>query len=104
MKKAVRVLLPKTVIADAGYGGEENYDYLESEQLEALVKYSTYHKGKLKKWQQNISKLDNWQYDESEYTWTCAVGRNLLFRYESKETTESGNGGAGITSLTPPFL
>jgi transposase len=82
--------LPKTVIADAGYGGEENYDYLESEQLEALVKYSTYHKEKSKKWQQDISKLDNWQYDEVEDTWMCAVGRKLLFRYESKETTESG--------------
>ncbi|MFD3259511.1 hypothetical protein ACE3MQ_12960 [Paenibacillus lentus] len=45
--------LPKTVIADAGYGGEENYAYLESEELETLVKYSTYHKEKSKKWQQD---------------------------------------------------
>lgn len=42
---------------DAGYGGEENYAYLESEQLEAIVKYSTYHQEKSKKWQQDISKL-----------------------------------------------
>jgi hypothetical protein len=77
--------LPKTVIADAGYGGEENYAYLESEQLEALVKYSTYHKEKSKKWKQDISKLHNWQYNEIEDTWTCAAGRELLFRYESKE-------------------
>lgn len=34
--------------------------------------------------------LYNWQYDEAEDTWTCAAGRKLLFRYESKETTESG--------------
>jgi transposase len=88
--KAALGKLPKTVIADAGYGGEENYDYLESEQLEALVKYSTYHKEKSKKWQQDISKLDNWQYDEAEDNWTCAIGRKLLFRYESKEMTESG--------------
>ncbi len=57
-----------TVITDAGYGGEENYAYLESEQLEALVKYSTYHKEKSKKWKQDISKLDNWQYNEIEDT------------------------------------
>ncbi|PRX60898.1 DDE family transposase [Cohnella sp. SGD-V74] len=82
--------LPGTVIADAGYGGEENYAYLESGELEAVVKYSTYHKEKSKKWQKDISKLDNWQYDEAEDTWTCAAGRKLLFRYESKETTESG--------------
>lgn len=88
--KAALGKLPKTVIADAGYGGEENYAYLEGEQLEALVKYSTYHKEKSKKWRQDISKLDNWQYDEAEDTWTCAAGRKLLFRYESKGTTESG--------------
>ncbi|WP_338552557.1 IS1182 family transposase [Paenibacillus sp. KS-LC4] len=88
--KAALGKLPKTVIADAGYGGEENYAYLEGEQLEALVKYSTYHKEKSKRWQQDISKLDNWQYVEAEDTWTCAVGRKLLFRYESKGTTESG--------------
>jgi transposase len=88
--KAALGKLPKTVIADAGYGGEENYAYLESEQLEALVKYSTYHKGKSKKWKQDISKLDNWQYNAIEDTWTCAAGRELLFRYESKEKSESG--------------
>nr|WP_245987782.1 transposase [Cohnella lupini] len=37
-----------------------------------------------------MSKLDNWQYDETEDTWTCAAGRKLNSRYESKETTESG--------------
>ncbi|GKU76650.1 IS1182 family transposase [Paenibacillus sp. L3-i20] len=88
--KATLGNIPKTVIADAGYGGEENYAYLENEQLETVVKYSTYHKEKSKKWKQDISKLDNWQYDEAEDIWTCAAGRNLLFRYESKETTESG--------------
>jgi len=88
--KAALGKLPKTVIADAGYGGEENYAYLESEQLEALVKYSTYHKEKTKKWKQDISKLENWQYDKAEDTWTCAAGQKLLFRYESKEKTESG--------------
>jgi transposase len=82
--------LPPTIIADAGYGGEENYAFLENEELEALVKYSTYHKEKSKKWKQDVSKLDNWKYDEVEDTWMCAAGRKLLFRYEHKETTESG--------------
>ncbi|QKS47090.1 IS1182 family transposase (plasmid) [Paenibacillus cellulosilyticus] len=88
--KAAHGQLPKTIIADAGYGGEENYAYLESEELEAVVKYSTYHKEKSKSWQNDISKLDNWQYDEIQDTWTCAAGRQLLYRYESKEKTESG--------------
>jgi transposase len=82
--------LPQTIIADAGYGGEENYAYLENEKVEALVKYSTYHKEKSKAWKKDISKIDNWQYDEATDTWTCAAGRTLTFRRESKEKTESG--------------
>src|SRR5690606_31071772 len=55
--------LPNTVIADAGYGGEENYDYLEQNEVEAIVKYSTYHREKSKAWQKDISKIDNWTYN-----------------------------------------
>lgn len=82
--------LPGTVIADAGYGSEENYAYLEGEAVRAIVKYNTYHKEKTKAWKNDISKLDNWQYDEAEDTWTCATGQKLIFIRESKEKTESG--------------
>ncbi|MGG1556444.1 IS1182 family transposase [Paenibacillus ferrarius] len=82
--------LPATVIADAGYGGEENYDYLEQNEIEAIVKYSTYHREKSKAWQKDISKIDNWTYHNEEDTWTCAAGQTLVFRRESKEKTESG--------------
>ncbi|WP_409179221.1 transposase [Brevibacillus fortis] len=53
--------LPGTVIADAGYGGEENYAYLESEQLEALVKYSTNHKEKSKAWTRDIMRYRHYR-------------------------------------------
>jgi transposase len=82
--------LPKTVIADAGYGGEENYSYLADEQIQAVVKYSTYHKEKTKKWKQDISKIDNWSYEGEHDTWQCPGGQQLAFRYESKQRTESG--------------
>jgi transposase len=88
--KAELGTLPGTIIADAGYGGEENYAYLENEGLEALVKYGTYHKEKSRTWKNDISKIDNWMYDEAEDTWTCAAGQKLVFRYESKGKTESG--------------
>lgn len=82
--------LPSTIIADAGYGGEENYDYLERNETEAIVKYSTYHRGKSKAWQKDMSKIDNWTYDIEQDTWTCAARQTLLFRRVSKEKTESG--------------
>ncbi|KOP64664.1 transposase [Bacillus sp. FJAT-18019] len=82
--------LPGTVIADAGYGSEENYAYLEEKQVMAVVKYGTYHKEKSKAWQKDISKVDNWRYDETTDTWTCAAGQKLTFFRESQERTESG--------------
>lgn len=82
--------LPGTVIADAGYGSEENYAYLEDEDVKAIVKYNTYHKEKTKAWKKDISKLDNWQYDQAEDTWTCSAGQKLTFIRESTEKTESG--------------
>lgn len=82
--------LPKTIVADAGYGGEENYAYLEKEELRAIVKYSTYHKEKSKNWKKDISKIDNWEYNAKEDTWTCAAEKQLSFHRVSKERTESG--------------
>ena len=36
--------LPKNICADAGYGSEENYVYLEEHQLGNYVKYNTFHR------------------------------------------------------------
>ncbi len=35
--------LPKKVVADAAYGSEENYDYLQKHELENYVKYPTFY-------------------------------------------------------------
>ncbi|OKP80625.1 transposase [Paenibacillus helianthi] len=92
MEKVKQVLgrLPQTVIADAGYGSEENYAYLEKEEIQAVVKYGSYHIEKGKAWRENIGKFENWTYDEVEDTWTCKAGTKLRFRYESKKTLDSG--------------
>src|SRR5690554_5156715 len=36
--------LPEVLTADAGYGSEENYEYLESKGIETYVKYNTFDK------------------------------------------------------------
>ncbi len=56
-------MLPKTVIADAGYGGEENYSYLEDVGIQSVIKYNTYHKEQTKKWKTDVSRFENWPYD-----------------------------------------
>ncbi len=39
----------KTVVADAGYGSEENYEMLENKEITAYVKYNYFHKEQKKK-------------------------------------------------------
>ena len=49
---------PKILIADSGYGSEENYDCCETEEIEALVKYNTFDNEKTKAWKNQIGKLE----------------------------------------------
>ncbi len=86
MEKARKLLggFPQTVIADAGYDSEENYACLEKEEIQAVVKYGSYHKEKSKAWKADIGKIENWTYNEAEDTWTCKAGQTLHFRRERK--------------------
>jgi len=45
--------LPEVVVADAGYGSEENYEYLEEREIPAYVKYGTFHKEKSRAWRRD---------------------------------------------------
>ena len=54
--------LPQNIIADAGYGSEENYAYLELNQLGNYVKYNYFHLEKKKKYRENEFRTENLPY------------------------------------------
>jgi len=81
---------PKVVIADAGYGGEENYRYLENRGAVAVVKYSTYHKEKIRERKKDIFKSDHWEYNKKEKYYVCPNGRKLTFRETVQTENSSG--------------
>ena len=81
---------PKVVIADAGYGGEENYRYLENKGQVAVVKYGTYGKEKSRKWKEDIYRTENWEYDKEGKYYVCPNGRKLALRETRKKKTGSG--------------
>ncbi|MFD1904236.1 transposase [Paenibacillus rhizoplanae] len=92
-KKAQQILgkWPKTVIADAGYGSEENYAYLEKERDTGGGEVQQLPQGKrLKPGKRMLVKIENWTYDTAGDHWTCPAGNRLHFHRESKETLESG--------------
>jgi transposase len=88
--KELRGKLPDTITADAGYGSQENYEYLESEQVGHYVKHNTYQAEKTKKWQKDVTKATNWHYVEGQDEYICGYGRRLIFLHEKKQYSDNG--------------
>jgi hypothetical protein len=82
--------LPKNVIADAGYGSEENYEYLEDNGVQHFVKYNTFHKESSKEWKEDVTKVQNFRYVEDEDMYICGYARPLVFMFQQKRKSDSG--------------
>lgn len=64
----------KMVVADAGYGSEENLTTLDQLGVEHLIKYSMFDKEQKRKQKQSSKNLDNWFYDDISDTYTHPDG------------------------------
>ena len=80
----------KTVIADAGYGSEENYDYLEEKEITGAVKYSTYEKETKRRFKKKVFNADNWKYDSEQKEYTCPCGNPVPYKMTRKRKNDSG--------------
>ena len=76
------------VIADAAYGSEENYRYLENRRTVAAVKYSHYRKGGTKKWQEDQWVTEHWEYNKKENYYICPDGRKLTWTGSVNKQTD----------------
>jgi transposase len=87
--------LPQQVVADAGYGSEENYAYLEQHQLGNFVKYNTFyqdthHYRKPEVIRQHQFRAENFGYDPDQDEFICPAQQRLHFQYTSRYTTDNG--------------
>ena len=81
--------LPGTIIADAGYGHEEIYNYLEENGVNACIKYPTFYADHSKESKYNYHQ-SRFVYDELQDIYVCPSGRQLLFDHEEEATTKHG--------------
>jgi len=58
--------LGDVVVADAGYGSENNYQYLDDSSKKYVIPYSTMLKENSKKWKSDEKKVMNWNYYEKD--------------------------------------
>jgi transposase len=77
--------LPQTLTADAGYGSEENYEFLENNQVEGYVKYNYFHQD-----QKKGEKNEDFKYQEDTDSYICQAGQELKLIGERKRATTTG--------------
>ena len=58
--------MPTKVVADSGYGSEENYESLQSEDIEAFVKYPMFHAEQKKAFKNNPFIAQNLFYNKEK--------------------------------------
>lgn len=84
-------MLPKELTADAGYGSEENYEYLEKNEVDAYVKYNNFDNEQNKAYKsKNPFSTDNFHYDNKEECCFCPIGKKMKFLKTIVEKTEGG--------------
>jgi transposase len=82
--------LPKNVIADSGYGSEENYAYLEQEQVGSYVKYNTFGKEQRARYKPNPFAADQLKYDLVKDELICPADKRLKYQYTFHMKTDNG--------------
>ena len=75
-------VLGREIVADAGYGSERNYKYLEDElpDCTALIPYSTMIKENSRKWRSDDRKVMNWEYHEDDDYYVNPAGVRFNFK------------------------
>lgn len=69
--------LPSVAVADAGYGSEENYRFMEETGIEAYVKYNRFHIEHRPRYTPNPFHSDNFYYNENEDYYVCPMGQHM---------------------------
>jgi len=82
---------PHSVATDAGYGSQENYQYLEENRITGFVKYPGFDKQQqTKKDQTNPFLAANLYYNEETDTYYCPIGQPMHFIGIKEQTTKTG--------------
>ena len=81
---------PKNIIADAGYGSQENYEYLREKYRGIYVKYNMYDREKKRKYIENIFRVENLRYDAQKDIYFCPAGNPMKYVGTERKTTVNG--------------
>ena len=66
--------LPQVQVADAGYGSEENYQYLDKHHIEAYVKPADFDRSQKSSYKPSSFNSDQFEYDTGKDIYLCPAG------------------------------
>jgi transposase len=84
---------PNNITADAGYGSEQNYQWLEKKRITAYVKYPRFDRNQNEHLRnQDGYRADQFHYDEQKHRYYCPAGKVMrkLNSYIKTNKTKSG--------------
>lgn len=81
---------PQLVVADAGYGSEENLVSLDQWSIDHLIKYGLFDKEQKKRYKQSAKNLENWTYDKESDTYTHPESWQYHFEATKHRQTVTG--------------
>lgn len=84
--------LPHKIIADAAYGSEENYAYVEQHQVGNFLKYNTFYQDTHHYRDPDVLRAhqfraEHFRYEPTTDEFICPAEKRLTFTYESQYTT-----------------
>lgn len=78
------------IVADSGYGSEENYEYMFSNGMTPYVKYNMFHVEQRRSYRNNPFRVSNLFYNPDEDFYVCPMGQKMKFIRQEKRYTASG--------------
>jgi len=82
--------LPQKEVADAGYGTEENYEFMENHAIEAYVKYPSFDKEQTSSFKNNSFLAQNLPYNTEKDYLVCPIGLQMANAGTATRKRESG--------------
>lgn len=82
--------LPEVIVADAGYGSEENYQYIEDRKIEGYVKYNYFDRDQKKtRKDNNPFSAEKLYYNQEKDCYYCPMGQKMSRVGQKQRVTEN---------------
>lgn len=83
-------LQSEEIVADSGYGSEENYEYMLRNGIVPYVKYNMFHIEQRRKYRNDPFRVSNLYHNQQEDFHVCPMGQKMRFIRHEKRHTANG--------------